>query len=214
MTRLPKVEICGRPHIDPTMTGETPLVLVVEDDPELASLYEAWLADEYRVRTAIGGRAAIDALDDAIDVALLDRRMPTVSGDDVLDAIRDRELEVRVAMVTAVEPDADIIDMPFDDYLVKPVSRDDLLGTVDDLLLRSDYDERVRDLFSLASKKAVLESESGSGAFAANAEYERLDDEISELQEELDRTVEAMDADDEFERLFSDLDSPNSAEWH
>lgn len=194
------------------MTGETPLVLVVEDDSELASLYEAWLADEYRVRTAIGGRAAVDELDEAIDVALLDRRMPDVSGDDVLEEIRERELDVRVAMVTAVEPDADIIDMRFDDYLVKPVSRDDLLGTVEDLLLRSEYDERVRDLFSLASKKAVLESESGSTAFAAEAEYEQLDEEIDDLQDELDRTVESMDADDEFERLFSDLDTPDAAE--
>ena len=194
------------------MTGETPLVLVVEDDSELASLYEAWLADEYRVRIAIGGRAAVDELDEAIDVALLDRRMPDVSGDDVLEEIRERELDVRVAMVTAVEPDADIIDMRFDDYLVKPVSRDDLLGTVEDLLLRSEYDERVRDLFSLASKKAVLESESGSAALASEAEHEQLDDEIDDLRDELDSTVEAMDADDEFERLFSDLDTPDAAE--
>jgi DNA-binding response OmpR family regulator len=190
------------------MTGETPLVLVVEDDAELASLYEAWLADEYRVRTAIGGREAFDELDDAIDVVLLDRRMPEVSGDDVLAEIRERGLDARVAMVTAVEPDADIIDMPFDDYLVKPVSRADLLQTVDDLLLRSDYDERVRDLFSLASKKAVLESEDSTGALAANPEYERLDEELADLQTELDRTVEAMAGDDEYERLFSDIDTP------
>lgn len=193
------------------MTGETPLVLVVEDDSELASLYETWLADEYRVRTAIGGHAAIDELDEAVDVALLDRRMPEVSGDEVLEVIRERGLDVRVAMVTAVEPDADIIDMPFDDYLVKPVSRGDLLGTVETLLLRSEYDERVRDLFSLASKKAVLESESESGAIAKDAEFERLDDEIVDLQDELDRTIEAVDG-DEFDRLFSDLDSPGSAE--
>ena len=39
------------------MTGETPTVLVVDDERDLADLYAAWLADEYEVRTAYGGTA-------------------------------------------------------------------------------------------------------------------------------------------------------------
>jgi CheY-like chemotaxis protein len=38
----------------------------------------------------------------------------------------------QVAMVTAVEPDFDIIEMGFDDYLQKPVSADDLVPIRDD----------------------------------------------------------------------------------
>lgn len=34
-------------------------------------------------------------------------------------------------MVTAVKPDFDIIDMGFDNYLVKPVSKDNLYTTVE-----------------------------------------------------------------------------------
>ncbi|TKX52052.1 response regulator, partial [Halorubrum sp. SS7] len=65
------------------MSEKPPLVLVVEDEPDLADLYAAWLGDEYRVRTAYGGREALDQLDetdDEVDAILLDRRMPGLSG--------------------------------------------------------------------------------------------------------------------------------------
>lgn len=32
-----------------------------------------------------------------------------------------------IGMVTAVEPTMDIVDLPFDDYIVKPVDRETLL---------------------------------------------------------------------------------------
>ena len=122
------------------MSEQLPLVLVVEDEPDLADLYAAWLGDEYRVRTAYGGREALDELDEAdeVDAILLDRRMPGLSGDEVLTAVRDRGIDCRVAMVTAVEPDFDILEMGFDDYLVKPVSKDDLLGVVETMRSRSE----------------------------------------------------------------------------
>jgi DNA-binding response OmpR family regulator len=190
------------------MTEDPPLVLVVEDDAELASLYEAWLDGTYHVETAIGGREALDALSSELDVVLLDRRMPDVTGDEVLDEIRDRGIDCQVAMVTAVEPDVDIVDMRFDDYLVKPVSRDELLGVVEKLLTRSDYDERVRRMFSLASKKAVLETEVGRSALADREEYVELSEELERLRRELDRTVETLGegGDEEFDLLFRRID--------
>ena len=49
------------------MSEQPPLVLVVEDEPDLADLYAAWLGDEYRVRTAYGGHEALDQLDEVDD---------------------------------------------------------------------------------------------------------------------------------------------------
>ena len=40
------------------MTEETPTVLLVDDERDLADLYAAWLADEYEIRTAYGGEEA------------------------------------------------------------------------------------------------------------------------------------------------------------
>ena len=193
------------------MSEQPPLVLVVEDEPDLADLYAAWLGDEYRVRTAYGGREALDELDEAdneVDAILLDRRMPGLSGDEVLTAARDRGIDCRIAMVTAVEPDFDILEMGFDDYLVKPVTSDTLRETVEGLLRRGEYDTEVQELFSLTSKKAMLEAEKSATDLASNEEYQRLTDRIDELRERADESRDAVATDDEdYEKLFQEFDT-------
>lgn len=135
-----------------------PVVLVVDDDEDLADTCEYWLRDDYEVRVAYGGQEALDAADDTVDVVLLDRRMPTVSGDDVLEQIEERSLDCRVAMMTAVEPDTDIVDMQFDDYLVKPVTKTDVRETVEELLVRSNFEEEIQRFFALESTESILEN--------------------------------------------------------
>ncbi|MEF8820989.1 MAG: response regulator, partial [Halovenus sp.] len=134
------------------MSGTEPAtVLVVDDEPDVADAYAAQLQDEFIVSTAYGGQEALDKIDDAVDVVLLDRRMPGISGDEVLAKIRERELRIRVAMVTAVDPDFDIIEMPFDDYVIKPVSREDLFETINRVLRTSEYEERHRRSYALTA---------------------------------------------------------------
>jgi len=187
------------------MSDDPPLVLVVEDERDLADLYTTWLAESYRVRTVNDGRAALDEIDDEVRVVLLDRRMPDLSGDEVLDALRDRELDCRVAMVTAVEPDIDVVDMSFDDYLVKPVSRDELNNTVSNLLVRDEYDEGVRRLFSLASKKALLESDTSKAALEESEKYQQLLDDIASLRAELDDKLAQLSDTDDLTLVYQDL---------
>ncbi|MBP1987428.1 HalX domain-containing protein [Halolamina salifodinae] len=194
------------------MSEDLPLVLVVEDESDLADLYAAWLGNSYRVRTAYGGREALEKLDADIDVVLLDRRMPGLSGDEVLDAIQQRGIDCQVAMVTAVEPDFDVLEMGFDDYLVKPVAREELLDTVGDLERRSSYDAGVQELFSLASKKALLEAEKTDAELAENEEYQQLEARLAELREELDTTIESMDSQGEFDSLFREFEDADAAD--
>jgi DNA-binding response OmpR family regulator len=191
------------------MSESQPLVLVVEDEPDLADLYAAWLGDDYRVRTAYGGHEALDVLDDVdgtVDAILLDRRMPGLSGDEVLAAVRERGVDCRVAMVTAVEPDFDILEMGFDDYLVKPVASDTLRETVEGLLQRGEYDTGVQDLFALTSKKAMLEAEKSASELADNEEYQALAEEIETLRADVDDSLEAVTETDDFEGLFREFD--------
>jgi DNA-binding response OmpR family regulator len=188
------------------VTGDDdPVVLVVEDEPDLANLYASWLRDHCSVRTAYNGNQALDATDEDVSAVLLDRRMPGISGDRVLTAIRERELDCRVAMVTAVEPDFDIVEMGFDDYLVKPVSRDELLDTVDQLLLRSTYDEQMQEFFALASKKAILDSEKSEPEIRASEEYARLEDRLAVLREQIDDTIAELSSHDAYQRICNDI---------
>ena len=187
------------------MSDDQPVVLIVEDEPDLADLYATWLDAEYDVRVAYGGREALEKLDEDVEVVLLDRRMPDLSGDEALSEIRSRGYDCRVSMVTAVEPDFDIVAMGFDDYLVKPVSKDALHETVSNLLLRNAYDDGVQDLFSLASKKALLESEKGPAALKESEEYRELDEQLVELRAELDETLSQFDEGDEMSALYRDI---------
>ncbi len=184
---------------------EQPTVLVVEDERALIELYVRWLEDEYTVRTAEGGEEALDELDADVDVVLLDRLMPGMSGDEVLAELHEEAPECKVAMVTAVEPDFDVIRMGFDDYLTKPVEREELLETVQRLLARSEFADLEQELYALVSKQAALRSSKPDEALAENEEYQALEAEISELRSEIDGALPGMES-DEFVAMVRDIE--------
>ncbi len=168
-------------------------VLVVEDEPAVSDLFRNALAGEYDVRSASTGGAALARLDDDIDVVVLDRRMPDVSGDRVVERIEGQDLECRVAIVTAVDPDFDVIGMGFDDYLVKPVRPDELRETVDRLLTLSEYESVYRELSSKRVKQNILEVEKSPSELAHNEEYRELTERIDELEARLEGMAGDLD---------------------
>lgn len=190
--------------------SDRPTILIVDDEPSITDLYALRLKDTYDVRTAYSGEEALAEIDDDVAVVLLDRRMPDLSGDDVLTKIRDEGVDCRVAMVTAVDPDFDILDLGFDAYVVKPVSEEDLKNTVETLLRRANYDDQLREMTSLMSKKAALESEKSRDELADNQEYQRLDQHLEDLREELDETVADLDEED-FSAAFYSLSRRRSS---
>ncbi|MES3518264.1 MAG: response regulator [Natronomonas sp.] len=168
-------------------------VLIVDDDPQIVSLYAEWL-DDYDVRTAQSGTEAIEAIDETVDVALVDRRMPNRSGASVVSEIRDRHDGCRIGMVTGVEPTTDIIEMGFDEYLVKPVSRTELIECVETLLSRSAYGEQLQELYALISKRAALEEEGvGSPDPTETEAYEALTQRIEAMREEVEATTTGLE---------------------
>ncbi len=186
------------------MTDDT-TVLVVDDEVDIVDMFAIWLRDEYDVRTATGGEAALDELDASVDVVLLDRRMPKLSGDEVLESIREDGFNCRVVLVTAVEPDIDIIDMGFDDYLVKPVTRDDLKDAIDRMLRRASYNQHTQEYFALASKVAALEGSLSEAELESSTEYTELQARLSEAKAEAETARDEM-ADEDFDAAFRDLD--------
>ena len=203
------------PTSDQRITGETmtsatnqsdeTTVLVVDDEQDIADLYSTWLEESYAVRTAYGAGEALEKADEAVDVVLLDRQMPEMTGDEMLERVRERKLDCRVVMVTAVDPDFDIVDMPFDDYLTKPVMLDELRDAVERMRTREGYDEKMQDFFALSAKKATLEAQKDPVELRNNEEYERLDEQVEELREEADDTVAEIGETDDFETIFQEF---------
>ena len=179
-------------------------VMIVDDQEDVVDVYAMAMPDEYVVTKAYDGEEALDALNEAIDVIVLDRRMPGLSGREVLSRIRDRDLDVRVAVVTAVDPEFDILEMAFDAYVVKPVEEAELRTVVSDLMALSDVDADLRELRSLAQRKTTVESEKSRAELADSDAYAQLTDREAALRAELTDRLDAG-ADDIIERRMRDL---------
>ncbi len=184
-------------------------VLIVEDEPQVAELYTSWLDDRYRVSVADGGEAALAAWDAEVDVVLLDRRMPDVSGDEVLAALRERGAECPVAIVTAVDPSVDIVEMGFDEYLVKPVDREDLVETIERLLDRTKYRDGLQEYFANVSKRSVLEKHVTDAELRQSEAYERLQRRIEEIEDDLETTLYRFE-DRDFRAVFREFEEPST----
>jgi DNA-binding response OmpR family regulator len=185
------------------VTEDKPTVLVVDDEDEIADLYSTWLNMSCDVRVAYGGEDALETVDSDVDIVFLDRQMPEMSGDEVLTAIRERGIDCRVVMVTAIDPDFDIVEMPFDDYLTKPVMREDLDDSVQTMIERESYGQTVQEYFALSSKKATLEAEKTPAELRNSEEYQEMVERVEELAAQADTAVTGMT--DDFESLFRDL---------
>lgn len=164
-------------------------VLVVEDEPALLDLYDAWLRREYDVRTADTGEEGLRKVDETVGAALLDRRMAGMNGDETLVALRDRGVDCPVAMVSAVEPGIDVVDLPLDEYVVKPTRMDEIVGVVEGLLELRACDPPLREFVRTASKRAIVEANVSHSRLEADPAYEDLCRRFEALESQVERSA-------------------------
>lgn len=168
-------------------------VLVVDDEHDVADTQALRLDTTYRTSVAYGGADALELAGPSVDAVLLDRRMPDVHGDEVLARLRERGYEGVVVMLTAVDPDLNILELAFDDYLQKPVDRETLLSTLDQHLDGRDGDDRLDEFFRITSKLQVLEAEKPASRLADSSEYAALTDRAEELEAALRAEMDDFD---------------------
>jgi len=172
-----------------TARGTEQTVLVVDDERHIADLYTTWLEKHHDVRTAYGGEEALEKADEDVDIIFLDRRMPQMSGEEMLDRVRERGLDCRVVMVSAADPEFEIVEMPVDDYLTKPVMREDLDEAIEDMQEREEHDEMVQEYLELTSKKATLDARTTLYQRQESEEYQQMVRRVDELVERADDAV-------------------------
>lgn len=118
------------------------LVLVVDDDPAIASMAARALRLEgYDTTVAADGETALDTVRRSLpDVIVLDLGLPDIDGIHVCTRLRSVGNDVPILMLTARSEVADRVvglQSGADDYLVKPFAVEELLARVEALLRRS-----------------------------------------------------------------------------
>ena len=136
----------------PIVNGQ--LILVVEDEPEIAEVLEAYLRREgYRTERAGDGQRGLDLFHAARpDLMLLDIMLPSLDGLEILRRVRASS-QTPVIMLTARAEDIDKLlglELGADDYVVKPFSPREVVARVKAVLRRSQHEEP-KSLFRLGA---------------------------------------------------------------
>lgn len=115
-------------------------VLIVDDDKNMLKLLRMFLMDDYQVTMVDSGKQALEYIvKHTPDLILLDYMMPLFDGPHVLEIIRKREesKNTPVLFLTSVTERDKIIkclSLNPQGYLIKPISREELLQRVGEVL--------------------------------------------------------------------------------
>ena len=145
-------------------------ILIVEDEPRVASFLEKGLRSHGFVTTVVddGPTASALARDDAFDLLVLDIGLPGRDGFEVLRDIRRRKERLPVIILTARDDTADTVaglEGGADDYVPKPFRFEELLARVR-ARLRTESAREPTVLtvgpitLDLRSRRAIVHSES------------------------------------------------------
>lgn len=116
-------------------------ILIVEDDKNIRKLMSIWLQKAgFNPLTAENGEAAVNLLAaQKIHLLLVDIMMPVMNGTELLQYLKLNDIRVPVIVTTAKESIEDkkiCFSLGADDYLVKPVDREELLLRINAVLKR------------------------------------------------------------------------------
>jgi len=172
---------------------DAPVVLIIEDEPDLADLYAEWLGDDYAVRIANDGETALWHFDESVDVVLLDRRLPDTSGEELLGQLKESGVDCGYAMLTGTEPGFEILKLDIDEYATKPIERDELIAIVERLEDRRAVEGAVGAYLSALSKKRAIEAELDAEELDSDPRYRSLSSELHGRRRQIESLLRQLD---------------------
>lgn len=186
--------------------SETTNLLVVEDERDVAVTYARALSSEFDVEIAGTGQKGLEILAaDGIDIIVLDRRLPGMSGDEFLKTARKRGYSCPVVMMTAVEPDFDVLWLDFDDYLVKPVAPSVLQETLERNLELTSYAEPIQEYLKLVETQRLIAENNSEDQLTEHEEYQSLLRRRDELRKDVEAIIEEIDEEELIKLGIRDL---------
>lgn len=139
--------MAGDPSSAPAPARKRGTILIVDDEDGPRMSMRFVFKDDYEVFTAADGAAALEIVQkNKIDVAVLDIRMPGMSGVEVLERIKYIDSTIEVIMLTAFETTDTIrqaLKLRACDYLNKPYELATLRGAVNAAMQRRTLDTEI-----------------------------------------------------------------------
>ncbi|MBJ6138927.1 sigma-54-dependent transcriptional regulator [Marinobacter litoralis] len=131
------------------MPGEhRPSVLLIEDSPSNAMVYQSYLQSDYAVRVAHTGAEALEHLaNHDFDVLITDVRLPDMSGLNILDKVKNDRPLLPVIVITAhgsVDMVVDAMHRGASDFISKPFDKARLAVTLSNILKKQKLEEVVQ----------------------------------------------------------------------
>lgn len=116
-------------------------ILIVDDEKMICEFVEAYLKREgYETILSHNGRDAINKIDNnKLDLIILDRKLPDVSGEEICKYVREKS-DIPIIMITSKnqhEEKMEGFNLGCDDYVCKPFNPEELIMRVKVMLKRS-----------------------------------------------------------------------------
>lgn len=115
------------------MTADT-TILLVEDNNDLADLYQHYLDTAYEVRLAQTGQEALDKATPTVDLIILDYKLPDISGIEVQEQLRSDDLTIPTVMISGTDPEVLRDGDKALIWLVKPFYKEELQEAIEEVL--------------------------------------------------------------------------------
>lgn len=115
-------------------------IMVVDNEPDIVDLTKTLLElAGYQVIPVYSGEECLKKLEsEKVDLILLDIMMPGMSGWDVFNRIKQNKIDTKVVFMSVLEISENqkesLMEEGLADYIIKPFSKETLLGTIDSLL--------------------------------------------------------------------------------
>jgi len=185
-------------------TKNDAVLVCVTDGTDRARLASA-LRQDYPVRTADSEPDALASLDGNVTVLVVDEASGEFALDRLVETGGERDCRFQVAAIA----DAPVGDSPpgqCDGVVEKPVDEQELRTTVRWLHRRGRYDRTLATYYALSERYAELVT----GADATPAELASVEEQLTQLREELDGIGDALEDGDAFDVALSPDRTPSS----
>lgn len=175
-------------------------VLVVADESRPTNVVAA-MDDRYVVETVTTTAAALEALDDDVGVAVIDRRDATGRDRAVRSLRHGSENDVGIVVIGDTDPTREGVDSGLDVAIAPPDDPETVHAIVDRHFERRAYDTHLHEHYALATRRAMLEAAARTGARNPRASIDTIDEQLEALESRVASLIGSFGRDD-FDAAF------------